>query len=85
MQAPAPGDRLPVMRIATGKVVSGKVEIEGEPLEEGTTVTVLAPEDGETFEVTPEQRAALLASVEEAERRNLIEGAALLRELGDRS
>ena len=85
MQAPAPGDRLPVMRIATGKVVSGKVEIEGEPLEEGTTVTVLATEDGETFEVTPEQRAALLASIEEAERRNLIEGTALLRELGGRS
>ena len=71
------------MRIATGKVVSGKVVVEGEPLEEGATVTVLAPESGQSFEVTPEQEVALLAAIEEAEG-SLIDGAALLRELGGR-
>lgn len=32
------------MRIASGKVVAGKIVVEGEPLAEGATVTVLAPE-----------------------------------------
>ena len=32
------------MRIATGRVISGKVVVEGEPLTEGATVTVLAPD-----------------------------------------
>ena len=70
------------MRITTGKVISGKIVVEGEPLEEGATVTVLARETDESFEVTPEQEAALLASVQEAERGSLVEGAALLRDLG---
>lgn len=30
------------MKIITGKVVAGRIVIEGEPLEEGSTVTVLA-------------------------------------------
>ena len=73
------------MRIATGKVMSGKVIVEGEPLEEGTTVTVLAPEGDESFEVSPEEEAALLASIQEAEGDHLIEGSAVLRHLGRRS
>ncbi len=73
------------MRIATGKVVSGKVVIEGEPLEEGASVTVLAPEGHEPFEIPEELEAALLESIEEAERGATIEGEALLRELRSRS
>jgi hypothetical protein len=73
------------MRIATGKVVSGKVVVEGEPLEEGSTVTVLAPDSQEPFEIGEELEAALLDSIEEAERGATIAGAALLRELGSRS
>ena len=72
------------MRIATGKVVSGKVVVEGEPLAEGATVTVLAP-DEESFELAPEQEALLLASIEEAERGQLVEGASVVRDLGSRS
>lgn len=84
MPASAARGSLRVMRIATGKVVSGKVVVEGEPLEEGATVTVLAPEGGESFRVTPEQEAELLAALEESET-SLIDGATLLRELGSRS
>jgi hypothetical protein len=73
------------MRIATGKVVSGKVVVEGEPLEEGATVTVLAPDSQEPFEIAEELDAALLDSIEEAERGATIAGAALLRELRSRS
>ena len=33
------------MRIATGRVVDGKVIVDGEPLKEGATVTVLTPDN----------------------------------------
>ena len=73
------------MRIATGKVVSGKVIVEGEPLEEGATVTVLAPEDDESFELSPEEEERLLTSLEEAASGQFIHGSQLLRDLGQRS
>jgi hypothetical protein len=66
-------------------VVSGKVIVDGEPLAEGVTVTVLAPEDGESFELTPEQEALLLTSIEEAEQGRLITGPGVLRDLADSS
>ncbi len=41
---------LTAMKIATGKVVGGKVVLEGASFEEGTSVTVLArDEDGVTL------------------------------------
>jgi redox-sensitive bicupin YhaK (pirin superfamily) len=72
------------MRIATGKVVSGKVIVEGEPLAEGATVTVLAPDD-ESLELAPEQEALLLASLQEAEQGRVVEGPAVLRDLAGQS
>lgn len=56
------------MKVATGRVVAGKVVLEGEPLAEGSIVTVLATEDDETFEVTPEEEHALLEAIAQAER-----------------
>lgn len=70
------------MRVATGKVVAGKIVVEGDPLAEGSIVTVLAPENGEIFELNAEDEAALLASIEEAERGDVVDGEELLRELG---
>lgn len=69
------------MRVATGKVISGKVVVEGEPLEEGAVVTVLAPEDNETFELNPEAEAALLAAIDEGERGEIVSGDEVLRKL----
>lgn len=69
------------MRIATAKVVDGKLELEGEPLEDGVTVTVLVPERDETFELTPEEEAALGESLEQAAQGQFVDTAALLREL----
>jgi hypothetical protein len=60
------------MKVATGKVVDGKVLLEGEPLTEGSIVTVLAEDDDETFDVTPEQEQELLAAMAEAERGEVI-------------
>jgi len=43
------------MKVMTGTVVDGKVVIEGEPLTNGSKVTILAPEDDDdTFELSPE-------------------------------
>jgi len=72
------------MRIASGKVVAGKVVVEGEPLAEGATVTVLAPDDDQAFELSPEEESLLLQSIREAEQGLVVEAATVLRDLGTR-
>jgi hypothetical protein len=69
------------MRVTTGTVVDGKVELPGETLAEGTVVTVLAPENAETFTLGPDAEAALLAAIEEAETGRWISGEEVLRGL----
>jgi hypothetical protein len=72
------------MRIASGKVVAGKVVVEGEPLTEGATVTVLAPDDDQPFDLSTEDEALLLESIREAEQGLVIEASTVLRGLGSR-
>jgi hypothetical protein len=55
------------MRIAAGKVVNGRVEVDGE-LPEGVSVTVLAPEAEETFEADPETEQMLLEAIAQCRR-----------------
>ena len=69
------------MRVTTGRVVNGKIEVLDEDLTEGMVVTILAPEDCGSFTLGPEAEAALLASIEEADRGEVISGDELLREL----
>jgi hypothetical protein len=69
------------MRVTTGRVVNGKIEVPAEELAEGTVVTILTSEDRGTFTLGPEAEAALLASIEEADRGEVISGEELLREL----
>jgi hypothetical protein len=68
------------MRIASGKVVHGKVVYEGE-LPEGADVTLLTYEPEETFEVTPELKAVLLESIAQCERGETISAEELLQEM----
>lgn len=72
------------MKVARGKVVSGKVVVEGEPFEEGALVTVIAPEDDERFELGLEEERELLASIAEAERGEFVDGEEVLRRLDRR-
>ena len=58
------------MKVATARVVGGKVVLEGEPLAEGSVVTVVARE--ETFEVTPEEERALLEAIAQADRGQVV-------------
>jgi hypothetical protein len=69
------------MRVTTGRVVNGKIEVTDEELAEGMMVTILAPEDRGTFTLGPEAEAALLASIEEADRGEMISGEELLQGL----
>ena len=69
------------MRMTTGKVVSGHIVLEGEPLPDGADVTVLVQEADEPFEITPELRAALLESIAQCDRGETISADELLRDL----
>jgi hypothetical protein len=69
------------MRVTTGRVVNGKIEVPDEELAEGMVVTILTPEDRGAFTLSPEAEAALLASIEEGDRGEVISGEELLREL----
>ena len=69
------------MLITTGRVNAGQIEIDDERLAEGTTVTILAPENGEVFEATPDEEARLLTAIAEAESGNVIEASELLERI----
>ena len=56
------------MQVTTGIVVNGKVVVEGDPLPDGTVVTIIARDAEETFEVPPELEAELLESIAQADR-----------------
>ncbi len=72
------------MRVATGKVMGGKIVLEGEPWEEGTMVTVLATDDEATVELSPEEEEELLKAIAEADAGDFISGEQVLRELRGR-
>jgi len=73
------------MKVATGKVVGGKVVLDGADFAEGATVTVLAREDDELFVASPELENALLQAIEQAQRGDLVAGETLVSALRNRT
>jgi hypothetical protein len=71
------------MRIAPGKVVNGRVELDAE-LPEGTSVTVLALEGDETFEADAETERMLLQAIAQCEKGQATPMADLVSELRSR-
>lgn len=69
------------MKLTTGTVIDGKVVLQGEPLREGSVVTVLAPEDDESFDVPAELEAELEQSLAEAARGQTVAADEVLRRL----
>jgi hypothetical protein len=67
------------VRVLRGKVVSGKVIVEGEPLEDGSTVTVLIPEPDGAFSVCEPDEEKLLESLGEAIRGETMPASDVLR------
>lgn len=72
------------MKIATGKVVGGKVVVEGVTLEEGASVTVLAKDDEGGFTLSAEEEAELLLSIAEADRGETVSAQEVLARLARR-
>ena len=68
------------MRITKGKVVNGHIEVENEALDEGSSVTVLVSDES-TFTLTGQEEAALLDSIAEANRGDLLDAKDVLQRL----
>ena len=71
------------MRIASGKIVGGRVELDAE-LPEGTAVTVLALDGDETFEADAVTEKMLLEAIEQCDRSRVTPMTDLLSELRGR-
>ncbi|MEA2569346.1 MAG: hypothetical protein QOI24_1347 [Acidobacteriota bacterium] len=71
------------MRVTSGKVVSGRIVVEGELLPEGSSVTVLARDVDESFELDATAEAELLISLAQADRGELIPAEDVLRTFRD--
>lgn len=69
------------MKVATGTVAAGRIVVEGPALPEGSKVTVLFAEDAETFELRPDDEAALLEATREADDGALVSGVELVAAL----
>jgi hypothetical protein len=69
------------MLITTGRVSGGSIEVDVGNLPEGAKVTILAPENGEIFEVSPDDEAKLLAAIAEAERGEVVNASEVLEEI----
>ncbi|KQU78249.1 MULTISPECIES: hypothetical protein [unclassified Rhizobacter] len=60
------------MQVTTGKVIGGKVVVDGVPLVEGSTVTVLSRESKVPFTLSPEDERELREAVAEIERGDFV-------------
>jgi hypothetical protein len=71
------------MQIASGKVVGGRVELDGD-LPEGASVTVIARDGDETFEADPGTEKMLLEAIVQCDRGDTIPMRQLLSDLRSR-
>ncbi len=72
------------MVMTSGLVVEGKIVVDGDPLPDGTRVTVLTREADETFVLDAATERELLESIEEAERGETVPAAEVLNRLRTR-
>jgi hypothetical protein len=82
---PQGGSSISNMKVATGKIVRGTVILDGAEFADGATVTVLAREDEESFEASPELENAFLQAIDEARRGAAVSGESLLARLRSRA
>ena len=69
------------MRVASGRVIDGRVDLLGAELPEGASVTVLLAEGDETFEVDEETEKMLLESIAQCDRGQTVPFESVLEEL----
>jgi hypothetical protein len=69
------------MKVITGTVVEGKILVDGEPLRDGSKVTVIAQDDEAAFELSPAQEAEILEAISEIEQGKGIDEHKFLQDL----
>jgi hypothetical protein len=69
------------MRVASGRIVDGQVQLQDAELPEGAAVTVLLAEGDETFMADPETERMLLESIAQCERGQTVPFESVLQEL----
>ncbi|HVS65356.1 MAG TPA: hypothetical protein VMT85_17835 [Thermoanaerobaculia bacterium] len=69
------------MKVLTGKVVDGRIEVPAGTVEEGSTVAVLVPEGEASFTLSSEEVEELQLSIDQASRGEVVDGWELLSEL----
>lgn len=69
------------MIITTGRVDGDSIKVDVGTLPQGAQVTVLVPENGETFELNSTDETKLLAAIAEAESGALIEAQSILEKI----
>jgi len=72
------------MKVMTGTVVNGRIEVPPEALSEGSRVMIVAAEPGGLVRLTPAEEGELLAASEEIRRGEYVDGDDLVRELRSR-
>jgi len=73
------------MKIATGTVVDGRVEIPAQFVPEGAQVMILAPEESEPVQLSRSQEDELTQAMEQIDRGEYCDGLALLDDLRARN
>jgi hypothetical protein len=73
------------MKVLSGTVVGGKVEVPEGTLADGDRVAIVAVEPGEPVQLTPAQEAELVAAVEDIRHGKYVDGQELLAELRKRT
>lgn len=71
------------MKVATGRVVNGRIEVDWNELPEGRTVGVIVPDD-DGFELSADEEAELVAALEEADAGESVDAAEVVRQLRSR-
>jgi hypothetical protein len=69
------------MKVMTGTVVNGRIELPAEALGEGVRVMIVAAEVGETAHLTAAEEEELFQSAEQIRRGEYVDGAELVRDL----
>ncbi len=73
------------MKIFSGTVVGGKIEVPEDALTEGDQVAIVAAEPAQAIQLTPEQETELVVAVEDIRRGKYLDGQELLAELRKRA
>ena len=68
------------MEVTVGKVVDGKVVVDGTPLEEGSTVAVVIRGE-DTFTASKNQETELLEAIAQVQRGEVVDGWDLLKQV----